>query len=87
MIAKSMENISIKSLREKLSTFYAEFGSDEQAIFMGEAMQRANGFNRYGIVETYSKFLKRCNNIQVIKTGLGYINNQAVKKANWYSNP
>ena len=82
-LAKAMEDIEINTLREKLFALYADFGGNQQAAFMGEAVQRAAGFDRYKAVDNYNKFLKRCSDIQVIKKGLSLINDQALKDNMW----
>ena len=83
-LAKSMEDFNVKLLREKLASLYSEFGNDQQSVFMKECIQRANGFSRYTAVSTYAKFLKRCNDLQVIKSGLSNINDQVLKDDSWF---
>ncbi len=82
-IAKSMEDASNQSLREGISSVYVEYGNDEQAEFMNQAMLRATGYYRYRAVDNYGSFLKRCKNMDVLKQGASTIYDQAKGNGTW----
>ena len=85
LIAKKIEDLSVRTSREQLFSLYSKYGSDDQFDFMNDAYARTSGYDRYYSLELYSNYLKRCNTKPALNQGLTTIADQAKSDELWLS--
>jgi aminopeptidase N len=66
-IAKNLESDNNKRIKNIVSGVYADYGSDENFIFMSDAFNESSGAAKYEATLNYGKFLIRCNATNIEK--------------------
>jgi aminopeptidase N len=82
-IVRALENDPNKNIAAMVSDFYALYGSDEQFDFMIATTQKAQGFDKYGAMQSFGKFLLRCSP-PVAEKGLAELQQTGTHHEQWF---
>jgi len=82
-LAKQYETEKANSIRYALMDLYSKHGSDENNIYFNSIKDEFSGFERFGFMNLYGTFLKRCTDENVI-SGAEYFKETAKNESNPY---
>jgi aminopeptidase N len=82
-LVAGLEQDKSENIRNMVSGFYVKHGGDAQYPFMTDAMNMSTGFGKYNAVQTYGKFLLRCNPANVI-AGMNNIADVGFNHPQWF---
>ncbi len=82
-LAKQYENEKANSVRYALMDLYSKHGSDENHVYFNSIKDEFSGFERFGYMNLYGTFLKRCTDENVI-LGAEYFKETAKNESNPY---
>jgi len=80
---KDWENQNNPSVQSMVSGFYVKYGSDAEYAYMANHMGNTQGFDTYGAVQSFGKFLLRCS-YDNAKAGVKVIGDIAYKHPQWF---
>ena len=81
--AKQFETETATSIRYALMDLYSKHGSDEHNLYFMNIKDDFSGFERFGFMNLYSAYLKRCSD-ETVLTGMEYFKETAKKENNAY---
>jgi aminopeptidase N len=82
--AKQFESESANSIRYALMDLYSKHGSDENNTYFVSIKNEFSGFERFGFMNLYGSFLKRCTEEKTIISGAEYFKETAKNESNIY---
>jgi len=81
--AKQFETETATSIRYALMNLYLKYGTDEQNAYFAKIKDDFSGFERFGFMNLYSAYLKRCSD-EIVLSGMEYFSETAKKESNSY---
>jgi len=81
--AKQFEPETASSIRYALMDLYSKFGTDEHNAYFTKIKDDFSGFERFGFMNLYSAYLKRCSD-EIVISGMEYFSETAKKENNVY---
>ena len=71
-IAKGLENENSSSIRNLISSIYAKSGTKENHLFFISAVEKASGFGKYGLLNSYKIYLRNLDEKDLTKSHKAY---------------
>lgn len=83
-IADIMQHETTGYMVDAVGTIYAGSGSEEKHTYFENQLKKASGNNIYYLINDYSSFLMRIDNLSLTEKGANTIKNEALNNDNWY---
>ncbi len=68
-ISKKLEQENDPNVASALATFYADQGKEENNGFLIHALTKTTGYEKYALIDSYTKFLLKIEDVKVLKEG------------------
>ena len=78
------ENTDNPTLINAIAHIYSQAGTSKNQAFFEQHLPKTYTYNRYAMVEFYSKFLQRCNDNETTFNSLKTLQSVAQNDSNWW---